>query len=367
MNVTGKRTAEDCRYRVPIDHHSSACRLLKELSGVTDRSLLKIPDGACEACCDSFLPTQDDLNPVVASLLFQLAEEVTSRGGTSECDTAKAKALIERAKSQVPTLLPEEEDCVDDVQRFTAATELSVAEVETILPITAKATGNVRRWAVGVTTCPRRQPTLETSLASFLGCGWIDMEVTIFADGTVTIPDSLQGCRQVSRSSPSGAWIAWKRALAGLVEQNSDADVVLLFQDDALFPAGCALRQYLETLLWPQSQHCMVSLYSSADYTTGENGWQPLKQPWSLGAVAWAFPMSIAVELTESIRQNELELIDSTAGIDSRVGSWAWQRNIPFWYPTPSLVQHIGQVSTVWQSSRAVGLRRAQRFLLDET
>ncbi|MCG8650274.1 MAG: hypothetical protein MI861_10590, partial [Pirellulales bacterium] len=340
-----------------------ACGLLGEISGVSDVRRLAVPAGACEACCQSFVPTAKHPNPVVASLLFQIAQDIGS-GNVDRCDPSQAARLADLAKRHLPTLLPHEEDCVDDSQPLVPPRDLPESEIKRLVPVRHSVSGPVRRWAVGVTTAPRGLMTVEQSLDSFLASGW--EQTTVFADGNVKLGDRFGRLPIKRYSSPSGAWKAWRRALQELVDQNAAADAVMLFQDDALFPGANKLRSYLESSLWPNQGRCIASLYSCADYTKGQNGWRALDQIWLLGAVAWVFPKPIAVELVKAIRRGELEDRRSTAGIDSRVGAWAWRNRIPFWFPTPSLVQHIGQVSSIWAASPAVGLRRADRFLLDE-
>jgi hypothetical protein len=51
---------------------------------------------------------------------------------------------------------------------------------------------------------------------------------------------------------------------------------------------------------------------------------------------------------------------------DDVIGLWAERSGIPIWYPTPSLVQHSGETSTLWSfDSRATGVRKAAWFAGD--
>ena len=354
------RDPETCRYRNVASDQAVSCGLLAEISGVRDPRQLLVPDGACEACCDSFIPTETDPNPVIASLLYRLAEAL----GEDDVESDDAETLRQIARKHLPIVLPDEEDVVDDLQRYHVPVGVTADDLERVIPICHDVTSSPASWAIGVTTSPRRRPTLETSLASCQDCGWGDVHV--FADGDVPLPDPDRMFRVTRRGSPSGAWQAWRLALAELISRNPRADAILIFQDDALFPATPALLPYLEKALWPSGGDCIVSLYACTDYTTGRNGWAALPLPWLYGAVAWVFPMEIALRLQTAINAGALEQMRTTAGIDTRVGRWAWAEEIPVWFPTPSLVQHIGQVSAVWESSRAVGLRRASRFVLDE-
>ena len=51
--------------------------------------------------------------------------------------------------------------------------------------------------------------------------------------------------------------------------------------------------------------------------------------------------------------------------IDVLVGEFAVANGIPIYYPCPSLVQHIGTVSTIWDTARAVLARRAGQYIGD--
>ena len=54
---------------------------------------------------------------------------------------------------------------------------------------------------------------------------------------------------------------------------------------------------------------------------------------------------------------------DGLTQIDVLLGWWAWWYRVPVWFPTPSLVQHVGQVSTLWLDNRTVGRRAANLFV----
>ena len=139
----------------------------------------------------------------------------------------------------------------------------------------------------------------------------------------------------------------------------------MLVQDDALFPAFPVLSDYVALLLTSTSRPDVVSLYTSAEDMQTNNGWRCFSGVWKYGAVALIFRRAVAQELLHDIHQGRLDL-EGNAGIDLRIGLWANHRPVTLWHPSPSLVQHIGQVSSIWKRSRAVGLRRASRFIADE-
>lgn len=53
--------------------------------------------------------------------------------------------------------------------------------------------------------------------------------------------------------------------------------------------------------------------------------------------------------------------------IDVAIGQWAESVGTGVWYPWPSLVQHVGQTSTILPGSinRATGRRRASHYVRD--
>jgi hypothetical protein len=58
---------------------------------------------------------------------------------------------------------------------------------------------------------------------------------------------------------------------------------------------------------------------------------------------------------------------EGLVNIDILIGRWAHGRQLPIYFPSPSLVQHIGNESSIWSDpdSRAIGDRRADRFAGD--
>lgn len=363
---TSKREFQTCDYRQEAEGQRSAvCRLLGEISGVSDDSLLCVEPDACQACCDSFYPTKHDWNPVIASLLHQLASEVQSRGGTAGCSPEQARQLAQAAIRNLPTVLAHEDDVVDDLQNFGGSLELSLQELKQFLPLPSTSRSEPKiTWAFGVTTAPRRQPTLSVCLRTIIESGWHDPH--LFIDGDVTIEREFSSLPRTRRAQPSGAWPAWCAALQDLFDNYPDANTLAIVQDDALFPAIPKFRRYVEDLLWPGQLPGIVSLYTSADDMQSENVWRRHPDKWRYGAVAILLPRELAAQMLRNIAAGDLEFLSGSAGIDTRIGVWAERMNVPIWHPSPSLVQHIGQVSSIWKRSRAVGLRRASRFLNDE-
>jgi hypothetical protein len=101
-------TPEQCPFRreARAGGKAAVCLLVGDLAGVRDEELLAVRREVCAACCREPRPTPADLNPVVASLLYGLAEKVIARGGVPGCDAAKAAALRSRADQDLLWIVP---------------------------------------------------------------------------------------------------------------------------------------------------------------------------------------------------------------------------------------------------------------------
>lgn len=58
---------------------------------------------------------------------------------------------------------------------------------------------------------------------------------------------------------------------------------------------------------------------------------------------------------------------DGMDHIDTVIGCWATRANLPLYVFRPSLVQHIGDTSTIWTQATNTGIRRADHFLGPDT
>ena len=363
------RSYSDCCQRVPHSvpsaQGSAHCLLLGQIAGIDDRELLTVSPDECEACCESFVPTPQDWNPVIASLLYRVADQAVSRGGVEGLSLEDATSLREAALLNLPLVLPHEDDCIDDAQTYARPQGITLEALTQRLPLPSGLRHPASiRWAVGVTTAPRRQPTLSASLESLIASGW--SEPLLSLDGPVEIDSPYAALPRIERPAPIGAWPAWCETVQALLDKYADANMLMLVQDDALFPAIPCLREYVESVLNALPQPGLLSLYTSSEDMQPGQVWQQYTGVWKYGAVVFVLPRELAQSILASNRRGELNVVERTAGIDMRIGVWADRNQVPLWHPSPSLIQHIGQVSSIWKRSRAVGLRRASRFIADE-
>jgi hypothetical protein len=223
---------------------------------------------------------------------------------------------------------------------------------------------SVHRWSVGVTTAPRRRPTLDRCLASLVQAGWSD--VRVFAEPGTEIADAFAHLPVTLRDSVLGAFPNWYLSLAELVMREPRADAYFLCQDDALLSSG--LRGYLERTLWPAADVGVVSVYCPSHYAIGRPaGFHVENRGWaSWGAVAYLFPNpSARAVLTDLAVLNHRPHgpAEGMRNIDSVVGSFCQRKGLGYYVHVPSLSQHIGDTSTIWRYGSARGRRRADRFL----
>jgi hypothetical protein len=168
------------------------------------------------------------------------------------------------------------------------------------------------------------------------------------------------------RSPAAGAWPNHYLSLLELTMRQPGADAYLMLQDDALIYDGENVRAYLEEALWPGDRLPVVSLYCPAPYTAERFGWHRYRKSWVWGALAFVFPRATlqAYLCDRSVCQHRWRSkTGGLAQIDVVIGWWARRRRIPVWFPTPSLVQHVGATSTLWADSLATGPRAASLFV----
>jgi hypothetical protein len=99
------RSVERCPYRegsrTMKGVQLARCRLLEELSGVTDEELCLVRRDVCTACSAALAPSPQAVNPVIAGLLFDLAGRALAAGGLPGCDVERAAALQQNAEKNL--------------------------------------------------------------------------------------------------------------------------------------------------------------------------------------------------------------------------------------------------------------------------
>lgn len=412
---------EHCKYRSDVrgggTEELARCELLQEVSGVGASDLCRVRRDACEACCKSTPPTPNRINSVVASLLYGLTERVVAVEGVPGCDLGKAVGIRSWAWKNLLPVDGEENADYDKLLRRAARdcvylgravglrsasgeeTDGKVQVFECLHPEHLETTASqcywcrewtpeegekpalpraltrppqqgqgerVRQWAVGVTTSPRSVPTLGWCLDSLIRAGWSSPR--LFMDAPVELAPRHRNLPVSLRETRVGAWPNFYLGLAELLMRDPEAAAFMMVQDDALFYDRQNLREILEDVLWLEGEVGAVSLYCSRVYAAEDDGWHVLEGKWFWGALAFVFPRESAKRFVTDLKVMEHRWRRRNRGcanVDVVVGEWAARCGLKIYFPTPSLVQHIGEVSTLWPTARATGPRRANRFAGD--
>ena len=191
--------------------------------------------------------------------------------------------------------------------------------------------------AVGITTCPRKEPTLHESWESITDAGF----------RVITIEDKNR----------DGAWNTFRRGLAQLVASHPNASAYLMFQDDVKVAKN--LAEYLPSILWPDDKTGIVSLYCSGLYKFSENGLHQ-RNGTTWGALALCFtPLSARLFIKTTAMGNKGDAV-----VDKRTSRWCKENGLSYWIHSPSLVQHTGKTSTISRLGM-MRSRRAKEFCED--
>ena len=410
------RPLGSCGYRDDVREEAgietARCGVLMKILEDGDPADFRVGRDACLACCQSRPPLVNQINPVIASLLYGRAG--TLGGNDSSVGRwAKVRRLAEQElEAEIPLeestppwprravvacgyrgepierpdpaagsgresevvfkcLHPEHETTTEEECRrcrdWAEVPGPAPPPLNQLLPVPAVRRGpGIGKWAVGVTTAPRRQETLSWCLESLSRAGWSSPR--LFIDSGAEVPHRYSHLPVTLRAPGLGAWPNYYLGLAELMMREPAADAYLMVQDDSIFYDREDLSAYLQSALWPDEPVGAVSLYCPQIYTQPEPGWHRRGDVWVYGALAFVFPRDSAKRFIADLTVLEhrwSQRNEGRAQIDLTIGQWAQRNALPIYYPTPSLVQHIGDTSTLWARARALGARKADRFAGD--
>ena len=207
LELTG---VEGCLYRHTValrdGVETACCGFVEELIGRRGDGSSVVERGVCESCRQSFLPSAQTPNPVVASLIYARASRLASSlSPGDEADRLRSVAL--RAHSRLDVMY--EKPPVTKPARHVGVRELA----EQVPPPASRHGQRVRDWAVGVTTAPRIQPVLSICLESLTRAGW--PRPHLFVDAAVNIPAPYDRLPCTFRGERVGAWPNYYLAPSG--------------------------------------------------------------------------------------------------------------------------------------------------------
>jgi hypothetical protein len=209
-----------------------------------------------------------------------------------------------------------------------------------------------------MTTAPRRLPTLPRALTSLREAGFRE-DVHVFAEpGTFDPLSSLDDERTLVHVNVAtrGCFDNWKYALEYLLSR-TDARWLLIVQDDALWFPGSAdvLRDEMSSR--QELPTGFLSPYVTAKDVpeTFVDGWNEIWAGWLFwGALAFCMKHSAAEDLLQHPRFMGHQ---GTQQVDAVVAASMLDLGLPSFVHVPSLVDHIGETSTLRADDFAAGLR----------
>lgn len=205
--------------------------------------------------------------------------------------------------------------------------------------------------------------TFPSSLKSVRRAGWANVRVFSEPHVSLSCTDAPSGLSK--RDQVLGPFSNWYLGLTELYLRNPHCEAYAMFQDDIVLAPHT--RDYLQDSLWPAPQIGVLSLYCpSHEHKPDITGFRAINWGWEAwGALAYVFSNpSIRTFLSDAIVLNHRHHgpADGSRNIDSVVGSWCQRTGLPYFIHTPSLVQHVGNASTIWPFGTASGKRCAADY-----
>lgn len=226
-------------------------------------------------------------------------------------------------------------------------------------PFNERTGPRVKNWAVGITIAPREEEYHTRTVDSVIASGWESPH--LFVEPGTELEDRHLSLNITQRKEKYGCWKNWFSALRELLETYPEADCYGLIQDDVVFCKG--VRLFLENVLWPTPDTGVASVFTPSHYTGGTPGFYRRNFSGKLWmAQTFFFPPSVARDCIEHkicVRHK------GEKNIDNIVGRWLNAIDCPPYYFSPSLAQHVGEKSTLWNNkyNQARGRKAAKDFV----
>jgi len=237
--------------------------------------------------------------------------------------------------------------------------ECPVADADmATIPSTETYGSPIEKWAVGITVAPRKVANYTYTIDSFLAAGWDSIH--LFFEPNVKLADHHKHLPLTQRKKKLGAWKNWLTSLNDLIEIYPDADCYGLIQDDVIFCKGT--KDFLTHTLWPEKDAGVCSVFTPQHYTREKPGWYKTNKKGCLWmAQTYFFPPDSARDCAKHPICTGWK---KDRQIDNIVGRWANNVGQYPYYFSPSLAQHIGDTSTLWnEGNKAAGRRAARDFV----
>lgn len=217
----------------------------------------------------------------------------------------------------------------------------------------------IKKWAVGITIAPREKEYHTKTIDSIISAGWETPH--LFLEPGVKLAARHKSLPSTVREEKYGCWKNWFEGLKDLISIYPDAGCYGMIQDDVVFCKG--VRVFLENVLWPSKDVGFVSVFTPSHYTSERPGFYKRNRSGKLWmAQTFFFPPSKA---RKCVQHKIIYGHTGDKNIDNIVGRWAFHSNQPPYYFVPSLAQHIGEKSTLWNNKlhQAKGRKAASDFV----
>lgn len=203
--------------------------------------------------------------------------------------------------------------------------------------------------AVAITATDRKDDAHRRSIPSAQKA--FGDRLRVFFDGAV---DYSPGCPYIINRNPLGCWKNWISSLDSIYRENVTQDYYGVLQDDVIFADN--LLDYLQSLKLPK----IFSVFKPGNYI-GPERW--VKRT---GADLWmAQTLFFDNKTTFSLLKNNFVWrVPGNKQVDNRIGLFSEYIGEPVHYHNPSLAQHIGGISTLWDEKATLsGDRVANDFV----
>ena len=212
--------------------------------------------------------------------------------------------------------------------------------------------------AIAMTTAPRRTPTLHRALPSLRDAGVYE-DVHVFAEpntfGQIQPPGEAW-TRVHVHATKQGCFGNWRCAIQHLLS-HTDAQWLLIVQDDAIWLPGSAVILRTQMIARQEQRTGFLSPYVTAKdvESTFVDGWNEYQGGWNLwGAIALCMKRDAAEEL---LRHPRFVQHQGTQQVDAVVAASMLDLGYPSYVHVPSLVDHVGETSTIGHDDVAGDLR----------
>ena len=325
-------SAIKCPHRIRNQSGGSSCSIVARVTGIHSPEVTRTNDEICRAC-QRELRSPELVNPVIGSLVYNAMRRIVECGGHLECNVQRATKLMRCAEDQLPIVLNKVKDRSFPPQLVCSGRRFPPKRSHPTI-------------ATGMLTAPRSVPTVEATLRSVREAGFD--RIHLFAEPGSLIPQDIPGVVLHQRTRRLGNMTNFFSGLVTMLELHPDAGAVAMLQDDISVAKG--LREWLAKELWPGNAG-IVSLFTPRPHLGTRKGWE-LHSPGCnriCGAQAFVFRRDLLEQFVADPRIfGRLSSINHHD--DAILAGWAANMGLKIAYHTPSLVSHIGEVSSLFDS-----------------